>query len=178
MGLPLRIWVQEGPADSAVPPVRIASRRHRHSVSRFIGTSYLIADVTSIIASGIVVLWLHFVGSNNPHNSHWRVIVHSQIANGLVGFLLLYTGLIVLTLHALGLYSGRSVRVRSASQDALSVCKATVGSGLLLTCFIYLSGIKTVSRFAVGFTGPAEYIRTNRISIVAPTFGATSASRR
>lgn len=153
MGLPLRIWTQEGPRTSTPPAVRLASSGRRHAVSTFIGTSYLIADIAAIFTSGIVVLWLRFVGWNNPYDSHWKTIVHSQVANGLVGFLLLYTGLIVLALYALNLYSGKSVRVRSALQDALSVCKATAGSGLLLTCFIYLSGIKTVSRFAVGFTG-------------------------
>jgi exopolysaccharide biosynthesis polyprenyl glycosylphosphotransferase len=153
MGLPMRTWTDGKQANSVLPISKIAPRGRRHPVSAFIGTSYLIADIAAILISGIVVFCLHFVGWNNLLNAHWRFIAHSQISNGLIGFLLLYTGLIVLALHALGLYSGKSVRVRSASQDALSVCKATVGSGLLLTCFIYLSGLKTVSRFAVGFTG-------------------------
>jgi exopolysaccharide biosynthesis polyprenyl glycosylphosphotransferase len=152
MGLPLRTWTGESPGTSVTPIARMKEGDRRHPTSTFIGTSYLIADIVAILATGIGVFCLRF-GWGNLLNSRWKFITHSQVANGLVGFLLLYTGLIVLALHALGLYSGKSVRVRSASQDAVSVCKAIAGSTLLLTCFIYVSGIKTVSRFAVGFTG-------------------------
>jgi exopolysaccharide biosynthesis polyprenyl glycosylphosphotransferase len=151
MGLSLRTDLKSAPL-SGVFSITNGSRR-RHPVSSFVRISYLIADILAILGSGVLVFCFHFLGWNNLLNSRWKQIAYGQINTGLVGFLLLYTGLIILALHSKNLYSGRSVRLRRAKEDAASVCQAVITATLLLTCFIYLSGVKTVSRFAIAFTG-------------------------
>jgi exopolysaccharide biosynthesis polyprenyl glycosylphosphotransferase len=127
--------------------------KSRHPVSSFVRRSYLIADIFGILASGVLVFCFHLVGWRNLVNSRWKLIAYNQIGTGLIGFLLLYIGLILLSLHSKNLYSGKSVRLRRAKEDAISVCQAVITATLLLSCFIYLSGVKTVSRFVVAFTG-------------------------
>lgn len=153
MGLPLRTELNSALFERVLPLNSAGSARSRHPVSSFISTSYLVTDILSVLVSGLVVFLLHFVGWANLHHSKWKIAAEFQIHTGLIGFLLLYAALIVLALHGKNLYSGTSVRLRQARQDAIAVCQAVLTSTLLLTCFIYLSGLKTVSRFAVGFTG-------------------------
>ncbi len=68
-----------------------------------------------------------------------------------LGFLLLYVVVIVLLCHSQNLY--RTVRERSTLDEVIAVAKAVFLATLLLAAFIYLSGMDTVSRLVIGFSG-------------------------
>jgi len=63
------------------------------------------------------------------------------------GFLLLYVALILLFCHLQDLY--RTPRERPSGEETLAVVKAVSFATLLLAAFIYLSGVKIVSRSVV-----------------------------
>ena len=66
------------------------------------------------------------------------------------GFLILYSGLLVLCCHTQKLYRG--VQVRSGGQEAWAVINAVGLATLLLSSFLFLSGVKTISRLVIGLT--------------------------
>jgi exopolysaccharide biosynthesis polyprenyl glycosylphosphotransferase len=68
-----------------------------------------------------------------------------------VAFLLLYVVLLVLVLASHDLY--RTERTRTSLDESLAVLKAVLIATLLLTAFIYLSNVKTISRLIVGVSG-------------------------
>jgi exopolysaccharide biosynthesis polyprenyl glycosylphosphotransferase len=74
------------------------------------------------------------------------VYVHQYLA-----FLLLYVVLLVLILASQNLY--RTERTRSSLDESFAVFKAVLLATLLLTAFIYLSNVKTISRLIVGVSG-------------------------
>jgi exopolysaccharide biosynthesis polyprenyl glycosylphosphotransferase len=68
-------------------------------------------------------------------------------------FLLLYSGLIILFCDTQKLYSG--AQFRSSTQETKAVARAVAMASLLLTAFIYASGLKRwlmISRFVVALT--------------------------
>jgi exopolysaccharide biosynthesis polyprenyl glycosylphosphotransferase len=88
-------------------------------------------------------------------------------------FLLLYSGLIVLFSNTQKLYSG--AQFQSSRQETSAVVRATALASILLTAFIYASGLKVVSRFVVALTmllGLAatvgyRYLRRRRLQTAA-----------
>jgi exopolysaccharide biosynthesis polyprenyl glycosylphosphotransferase len=67
-----------------------------------------------------------------------------------VAFLLLYSGLIILFCNTQRLYS--DIQLRSSRNESNAVARATVMASLLLMACIYISGIRTISRFAVALS--------------------------
>ena len=67
-----------------------------------------------------------------------------------LAFLVLYAVLVVLCCHGQGLYRVRETR--SNADITLAVTKAVMLATVLLTVFIFLSGVKTISRLVVGIT--------------------------
>jgi exopolysaccharide biosynthesis polyprenyl glycosylphosphotransferase len=65
-------------------------------------------------------------------------------------FLLLYSGLIVLFCNTQKLYT--DVHLRSSKNETFAVTRAIAMASLLLTAFIYISGLKIISRFVVALT--------------------------
>lgn len=68
-----------------------------------------------------------------------------------LGFLLLYVVLLTLVLGSQDLY--RTERTRTSLDETIAVFKAVLVATLMLTAFIYLSNVKTISRLVVGVSG-------------------------
>jgi exopolysaccharide biosynthesis polyprenyl glycosylphosphotransferase len=67
------------------------------------------------------------------------------------GFLLLYVALVVMSCQSQDLY--RTLRNRSAATESRAVAEAVSFATILLIVFIYLLGVKSVSRLVVIFSG-------------------------
>jgi len=88
-------------------------------------------------------------------------------------FLLLYSGLVILFCNTQKLYS--DIQLRSSRDETVAVTRAIVLSSLLLTGFIYASGLKTISRFVVALTmclslgaiAAARHVRRRRLQSAA-----------
>jgi exopolysaccharide biosynthesis polyprenyl glycosylphosphotransferase len=100
----------------------------------------VLADLVSIWCGALVALALRF-----PLHIHDHGTVETHAA-----FLVLYSGLIILFCNTQKLYS--DVRFRSSRQESIAVARAMFMASLLLTAFIYISGLKTISRFVVALT--------------------------
>lgn len=100
---------------------------------------------------GLIALSLRFFGDSTSALLHWH---RSSVEAGLptahyAAFLLLYAVVILLFCQSQDLY--RTVRTRTALNESRAIFKAIVFATLLLSAFIYLSGVKIVSRLVVGF---------------------------
>ena len=119
----------------------------------WVQAAYVLADVICVCLIAVAVFSLRFLpgvplGVVPPASeAGWHSIVAEYLA-----FLLLYAALVVLCCQSQDLY--RTVRTRTALDESLAVFKAITIATLLLTAFIYLSGIKSVSRLVVSSTGP------------------------
>lgn len=101
----------------------------------------VVYDLLSIWGGALAAIILRF-----PLQDHASLKTHSA-------FLLLYSGLIILFCNTQKLYSG--VYFRSSRQETVAVTRAVVLASLLLTAFIYASGMKRwllISRFVVLLT--------------------------
>lgn len=116
---------------------------------RWVQITYGLIDVACVLACGVTALLLRF----SPADSrHWFVSGHLAGTTGLPlnrygAFLLLYVALVLLFCQLQDLY--RTPRGRAPSRETLAVIKAVSFATLLLTAFIYLSGVKIVSRSVV-----------------------------
>jgi exopolysaccharide biosynthesis polyprenyl glycosylphosphotransferase len=100
----------------------------------------VLVDLLAIWAGALIALALRF----RLHiRDHGTLETHAA-------FLVLYSGLIILFCHTQGLYS--NVQFHSSKNESMAVTRALVMASLLLTAFIYISGLKTVSRFVVALT--------------------------
>ncbi|MEK7407508.1 MAG: sugar transferase [Acidobacteriota bacterium] len=114
---------------------------------------YLLVDVLSVCLNAFCVFYFRWL-ADSPGSlirSAPAVISRDLALQEYAGFLLLYVVLIVLFCQNHHLY--RTLRTRSALDESLAVAKAVTYATLLLTTFIYLSGVQTVSRLVVGFSG-------------------------
>jgi exopolysaccharide biosynthesis polyprenyl glycosylphosphotransferase len=128
-------------------------RRNRRR-SRFVGglwvqLCYALIDVICVLVNGALAFGIRFSASDL-----WHAVVSRTIATTIRqsmahnwGFLLLYTALILLFCRFQDLYS--TPRTRFAWEESFAVVKAVSFATLLLTAFIYLSGIRIVSRMVV-----------------------------
>lgn len=123
-----------------------------HLSSRWIRLSYGIIDLFLLCLNGFVALLLRFSG--NP--SHKILSFHGMTKLGLpsapyAAFLLLYAVVLLLFCQSQDLY--RTVRTRTAKDESFAVLKAVLFATLLLSAFVYLSGVKIVSRLVVAYAG-------------------------
>ncbi len=111
--------------------------------------AYALIDVVCVLMSGAVAFLLRFAPSGLRHllTSGRLIVAVDQPLIRYGAFLLLYTALILLFCELQDLY--RTPRGRSSSQETVAVIKAVSFATLLLTAFIYLSGVKIVSRAVV-----------------------------
>lgn len=111
--------------------------------------AYALIDVCCVVGNGLLTFVFRFVPSGMRHMvlSKHPVIATDQPIQQYGAFLLLYVALIVLLCQWQDLY--RTPRTRSAADESLGVVKAVFFATLLLTAFIYLSGVKIVSRIVV-----------------------------
>ena len=98
----------------------------------------VIVDLLSIWCGALIAVALRF-----PMRFHWEVETHAA-------FLVLYSGLIILFCNTQKLYTG--VQFRSSKQETIAIGRALVMASVLLTAFIYASGLKSISRFVVALT--------------------------
>ena len=138
VGAKLSPLVQEPefrPVESYGSPSHV---RHALTARR---TMLVVVDLLSIWCSALIAMGLRF-----PLRDHSSLETHGA-------FLLLYSGLIILFCNTQKLYS--DVRFRSSTQETIAVTRAMVMASLLLTAFVYASGLKrwlTISRFVVALT--------------------------
>jgi len=106
-----------------------------------------------VCIDGFVALSLRFFGNSAKDILHWhRTIAETGLPVGhYSAFLLLYAVVILLFCQSQDLY--RTVRTRTAMDESLAVVKAVVFATLLLSAFVYLSGVRIVSRLVVGYAG-------------------------
>jgi exopolysaccharide biosynthesis polyprenyl glycosylphosphotransferase len=101
----------------------------------------VLVDLLSVWGSSLAALALRF-----PLRFHVTLETHAA-------FLLLYSGLIILFCDTQKLYSG--VQFRSSRQETKAVARAVVMASMLLTAFVYASGLKRwlmISRFVFALT--------------------------
>lgn len=106
---------------------------------------YALIDICCIVANGFFAFLIRFT----PHN--WRdLLAPNQLVgmdNRYAGFLLLEIALILLFCQTQRLY--RTPLEQSFSMESLAIVKAVLFATILLTAFVYLSGVRVVSRGVV-----------------------------
>jgi|HubBroStandDraft_6_1064221.scaffolds.fasta_scaffold20370_3 exopolysaccharide biosynthesis polyprenyl glycosylphosphotransferase len=129
------------------------NRRARAERKKWLSVIYVAIDIALICANAITVLWLRFTPvAGEPVTNFWLLRFPAYLPmRQYGGFLLLYIPLIVLFCQVGNLY--RPVRNRSFESEARDTAVAVGYATLLLTAFIYLSGVKTVSRMVVVLAG-------------------------
>lgn len=130
-----------------------ASRLDRIRSGRWVQVTYALIDLLLVLLNGVVAFALRFNPALSRNLSSWN---STSATDGIpythyIAFLLLYAVLILLLCQSQSLY--RTLRTRAAVEESLAVFKAVFLATLLLTAFIYLSGIKTISRLVVGYAG-------------------------
>lgn len=127
------------------------SRRKRSLSWEILAPALL--DVLLVGLSGLIAYHLRFSDDLFSADTH----IHRplfEISHGMtgtyVGFLLLYATLLVLVAFSQRLYGVK--QSLSPVLGSLSVVRVVAVATVILTAFIYLSGIKTISRVVVGLT--------------------------
>jgi exopolysaccharide biosynthesis polyprenyl glycosylphosphotransferase len=115
---------------------------------------FVAADLLLIWLSSLVAIFLRFPPAAPSRTGIWAY-ASSKSMDGHLGVLLLYSGLILLFCNTQRLYSG--VLAKSTSEESWSIGKAVGLATLLQLGFIYLSGLKFISRFVIVFTMIASF---------------------
>lgn len=147
--IPAGVWPDGDPSQRNSSA---GSRRYRLS-GRWVRISYALIDLFLVCLDGAIAFSLRFWGSSS--GSFFR-FWHGHSFLGLpvthyVAFLILYAAVILLFCQSQDLY--RTVRTRTAMQESFAVLKAVFCATLLLSAFVYLSGVEIVSRLVVGCAG-------------------------
>jgi len=130
-----------------------AERRIQRIGGRWIQVSYALIDLFLVCIDGFVALSVRFFGDSPRAILNWHrvgIAVGPPIAR-YASFLLLYAVVLLLFCQSQDLY--RTVRTRTAVEESLAVFKAVLFATLLLSAFVYLSGVKIVSRLVVAYAG-------------------------
>lgn len=139
---------QRSAAQGVDVPV-VNRRQHRARHWSVLGPALL--DTLLVTVSGLIAFQVRFASSLSVDRSSLvHLLSHPGLARIYPGFLLVYVTLIVLVAHAQRLY--RFEPAGSILMESLRVMRAVAIATVILTAFIYLSGIKTVSRTVVGET--------------------------
>lgn len=126
-----------------------AARSGRVLTGRWVQVSYAIIDLSLVCANGVIAFLFRFSPDTPGNILRWN---HLGIPLGhYIAFLMLYALLILLFCQVQNLY--RTVRSRTAAEESFAIIKAVFMATLLLSAFIYLSGVKIVSRLVVGYAG-------------------------
>jgi exopolysaccharide biosynthesis polyprenyl glycosylphosphotransferase len=118
----------------------------------WVQVAYVLIDVFCVTVNGLAAFYLR---SSLPAALRFlepaRAPFDPAASLGSYGaFLFIYVALILLSCQSQNLY--RTLRTRSARQESEAVVKAVAIATLLLAAFIYLSGVKIVSRYVVAFS--------------------------
>jgi exopolysaccharide biosynthesis polyprenyl glycosylphosphotransferase len=140
------------PADPRIG--RHGGGRPAHHISgRWVQISYALIDLLFVCIDGAIALSLRFFPNAPKSLFHWHH-VSAELdlpVSHYAAFLMLYAVVMLLFCQSQNLY--RTVRTRTAMQEFLAVFKAVLFATLLLSAFVYFSGVKIVSRLVVAYAG-------------------------
>src|SRR6266571_4169485 len=141
-------WARQVPGNGSTGNGRLFAALSQ----RWVHLSYVLIDVFLVTVNGLLAFSLRFVPM-----SLWHLIQTTGRGLGTdfprkpyVGFLLLYTILIVLIGQSQDLY--RTPRGRSRAQESWAVFRTVTFATIVLTAFIFCSNVKIVSREVVGMS--------------------------
>jgi len=119
----------------------------------WIQVCYALIDFFLVCTNGLIAFAWHFLLNKYDGILHWnfRGLESAFPAKQYAAFLLIYAALVLLFCQSQSLY--RTVRTRTAINESAAVLKAVFLATLLLSAFIYLSGVKIVSRLVVAYAG-------------------------
>lgn len=123
----------------------------RYVGGRWVRISYALIDLLLICIDGIAAFSLRFLAHSPKSFLSWHQ-AHIGIdlpVSHYAAFLMLYAVVILLFCQSQDLY--RTVRTRTATQEFLAIFKALFLATLLLSAFVYFSGVRIVSRLVVGY---------------------------
>ncbi len=119
---------------------------------RWVQTGYVFADLLFIFLNALAVYYFRYVPDWLPALlSGAPASLPTDPLGAYLSFYLPYAGLLVLAFQAQALYSTQ--RTRTSLDESLAVFEAVLLATLLLTSFIYLSGVKTISRLVIVWSG-------------------------
>ncbi|HEX4773763.1 MAG TPA: hypothetical protein VH351_23220 [Bryobacteraceae bacterium] len=124
-------------------PLVQTQKRPQHDSHR--RTSLVVVDLLSIWAVALFAIGIRFPRPACGYSAQEGACIETHF-----GFLLLYSGLVVLFGNTQQLYSRAGLF--SARRDAIALTKSTAMAALLLTAFIYLSRNESMSRLVVNMT--------------------------
>lgn len=131
---------------------------HHFSGGRWVQVLYALTDFLLVCIDGLIAFSFRFLPSSPERILHWSRI-SSELGfsvNRYAAFFLLYGSLTLLFCQSQSLY--RTVRTRTATQESFAILKAVTLSTLLLSAFIYFSGVKIVSRLVIACAGALNVI--------------------
>ena len=145
-GGPVAPWLEPGSGNGRGQE---SVRRAVHLSGLWVQVAYALIDVLCVCANSIVA---YFARSWVPTPSETSFTDHLKLAadqslSHYAAFLILYVPLILLFCQWQDLYT--TPRTRSSRAESMAVFKAVSLATLLLAAFIYLSGVKVVSRIVV-----------------------------
>jgi exopolysaccharide biosynthesis polyprenyl glycosylphosphotransferase len=123
-------------------------RKTRGIGGRWVQVAYAVIDVFCVLLNGAIAFALRFSPERfrGLFSGHIGLSIDPGV-DRYGGFLLLYVAFILLFCHIQDLY--RTPRDRQNAEEFLAVIKAVSFATLVLTAFIYLSGVQIVSRSVV-----------------------------
>jgi exopolysaccharide biosynthesis polyprenyl glycosylphosphotransferase len=117
-----------------------------HEASQNVRRSLLVlADLVAIWSGALLSLFIRFPQALTYHHQQNNTALTTHF-----GFLLLYSGLVVLFCNTQRLYSNDNFH--SAQQETAALLKAVSMASMLLTGSIYISGVKIISRLVIALT--------------------------
>jgi len=119
----------------------------------WIQIGYVLLDICFVATDSILAFYLRFGGSAREGGvsaAHWR-LPFDPIFRPYGAILLVYVALTILFCQGQHLY--RTLRERTATGESLAVAWAITCATLVLTAFIFVSGVRIFSRFVVVFSG-------------------------
>ena len=127
-------------------PATDVESRHQTRGSRYDPTMFfLVVDFLVVSASACLATFSRFPMSA----AHWATLNEVNVVKHF-GFLGLYAVSLILSCHAYKVYA--ATEIRSARHEQSAVLKAVALATLLVAAFIYVSGVKIISRVVVGET--------------------------
>jgi len=120
--------------------------------NKFAQVTYALTDLLFISLNASVVFCARFVfGQPGATRQNLFASFLDPVLVQQIGFLVIYALLLLLAMASNGMYEKN--KPQSFVDNSLGVGKCVLFATLLLTAIIYVSGVKTVSRLLVGFTG-------------------------
>ena len=118
----------------------------RASGSVWLHAAYMLVDLFLIVASGYAVYWIRFFHLSLA-TLRGVLAAHGPSAHEYIGLIFIYATLTVLFCRGEDLYW--TPRGRTSFEEFVAVAKVVAMATVLLMVFVYLSGLKIISRAVV-----------------------------